>query len=116
MAHLFGIRVLTGVGCELIFSKSSCVVKYNGNIILMGSKDCTTDLWTLPLGTPRTITHHSNKAMIILAAPDCANTHVHSPTNNAFFMHTVQNKANSIHFAYQSLCSPKISMLLKAIC
>jgi hypothetical protein len=31
-------------------------------------------------------------------------------------MHTVQNKANSIRFAHQSLCSPKISMLLKAIC
>jgi hypothetical protein len=31
-------------------------------------------------------------------------------------MQTVRNKANSIQFAHQSLCSPKISMLLKAIC
>ena len=54
--------------------------------------------------------------MTLLAAPDNANIHAQSPTNNAFFMHTVQNKANSIRFAHQSLCSPKISMLLKAIC
>jgi hypothetical protein len=33
----------------------------------------------------------------------------------AFFMHTVQTKANSIRFAHQSLCSPRISTLLKAI-
>jgi hypothetical protein len=92
------------------------VVKYNGNIILTGSKDRKTDLWTLPLGTPRTTANHSNKAMTMLAAPDCTNTHAQSPTKNAFFMHTVQNKANSIWFAHQSLCSPKISTLLKAIC
>jgi hypothetical protein len=53
--------------------------------------------------------------MTLLAAPDCANTHAQSPTNNAFFMHTVQNKANSIWFAHHSLCSPKISMLVNAI-
>ncbi len=41
----------------------------------MGSKDCTLDLWTLPLGTPCTTVHHSNKAMTLLTAPDCANTH-----------------------------------------
>jgi hypothetical protein len=74
------------------------------------------DLWTLPLGTPCTTANHSNKAMTLLAVPDFANTHAQSPTNNVFFMHTVQNKANSIRFAHQSLCSPRISMLLKAIC
>ncbi len=77
--------------------------------------DQTTVLWTFPLGTPHTTAHHSNTAMTLLAAPDYANIHAQSPTNNAFFTHTVQNKANSIRFAHQSLCSPKISMLLKAI-
>jgi hypothetical protein len=36
-------------------------------------------------------------------------------TQIVFFMHTVRNKANSICFAHQSLCSPQISTLLKAI-
>jgi hypothetical protein len=89
IASLFGIHILTKVGCKDIFSKSTCVVKYNGNIILMGSKDHTMDLWTLPLGTLQTTTHHDNKAMTMLAAPDCANTHAKSPTNKASFMHTV---------------------------
>jgi hypothetical protein len=33
----------------------------------------------------------------------------------SFFTHTVRTKANSIEFAHQSLCSPRISTLLKAI-
>ncbi len=33
----------------------------------------------------------------------------------AFFIHTVQNKANSIQFAHQAPCSLHISTLLKAI-
>jgi hypothetical protein len=92
------------------------MVKYNGNIILMGNKDQITDLWTLHLGTLRTTAHHSHRAMTLLATPDCANTHAQSSQNIAFCMHTVQNKANSIQFSHQSFCSPKISTLLKTIC
>jgi hypothetical protein len=33
----------------------------------------------------------------------------------SFFTHTIRTKANSIKFAHQSLCSPQISTLLKAI-
>ncbi len=114
IASLFGIRVLTEVGCEVTFTKTTCVVKYNGNIILTGNKDQTTDLWTLPLGTLRTTAHHSHTAMTLLAAPDCANTHAQCPQNSALFMHTMRNRVNSIRFAHQSLCSPKISTLLTA--
>ena len=58
-------------------------------MILMGSNDRTTDIRTLPLGTPCTTAHHSNKAMTMLAAPDCANTHAQIPMNSVFFTHTV---------------------------
>ncbi len=37
------------------------------------------------------------------------------PNELGLFTHTVQTKANSIKFAHQSLCSPHISTLLKAI-
>jgi hypothetical protein len=33
IALLFGISILTEVGCKVIFRKSTCVVKCNGNII-----------------------------------------------------------------------------------
>jgi hypothetical protein len=51
------------------------------------------------------------------ASPMIANAHAHfATTQKAFFTHTVQNKANSIRFAHQSLCSPRLSTLPKAIC
>jgi hypothetical protein len=50
IASLFGIRVLTEAGCTVKFDIEKCVVKYNGQIILTGMKDPTTDLWTLPIG------------------------------------------------------------------
>ncbi len=48
----------------------------------------------------------------LLVSPVVANAHAQ---NFAYFTHTVQNKANSILFAHQLLCSPRISTLLKAI-
>ncbi len=115
IASLFGIHMFTNIGCKVTFSKHTVVVTYNGKVILTGSKDPTTDLWTLPMGTLRTSSHHANTAMTLLAAHDETNTHTRRPTNNALFTHMVRRKANSICFAHQSLCSPKISMLLKAI-
>jgi hypothetical protein len=50
-----------------------------------------------------------------LAAPDFADAHAQPAVQIAFFAHTVRTKANSIHFAHPSLCSPRISTLLKAI-
>ncbi len=68
----------------------------------------------LPLGSPGMISQHA-KRVLPLAAPVVANTHAHSATQIAFFLHTVGNKANRIRFAHQFLCSPLISTLLKAI-
>ncbi len=55
VASLFGIRVLTEVGCEVTFTRNECIVLYNGKLILCGAKDPATDLWTLPLGSPGVI-------------------------------------------------------------
>jgi hypothetical protein len=35
------------------FDSNKCVVRYNGKIILIGMKDPTTDLWTLPIVGPK---------------------------------------------------------------
>ncbi len=56
---------------------------------------------------------HYVSTITLLAAPVVANAH---GQNIACFTHTVQNKANSIRFAHQLLCSPRILMLLKAMC
>jgi hypothetical protein len=49
IASLIGIRPLCKVGCKVIFDNEKCDVVCEGNIILQGYKDPTTDLWTLPI-------------------------------------------------------------------
>jgi hypothetical protein len=58
---------------------------------------------------------HCAHDTILLVAPDNVDVHSHLTMQIAFYMHTVQNKANSIRFTYQYLCSPRISTLPKAI-
>ena len=60
-------------------------------------------------------TSHHITDMILLAAPVFADARANIATERACFTHTVQTKANSIQFAHQSFCSPKISTLLKAL-
>jgi hypothetical protein len=112
----FGICVLTDAGCTVMFDKEHCTMRYNGTIVLSGKKDPSTDLWILPLGLNQGKTSHHIDNVIPLAASVYDNAHANMTTQIAFFMHTVHNKkANSIHFAHQSLCSPKISTLLRVI-
>jgi hypothetical protein len=115
VASLFGIRFLTAAGCKVRFANLTCTVWYNNRIILQGGKDKATNLWTLPIGNMG-MTSRQDTVVIPLVAPVLANAHAHYATTQiAFFMHTIRNKANSICFAHQLLCSPHISMLLKAI-
>jgi hypothetical protein len=114
IASLFRIRILTDAGCEVIFDRDHCTVKYNGGVILVGGKDPDTNLWTLPLGLTSMTSHCIDNA-IPPAAPVYADAHAHLSMQIAFFTHTMQTKANSIIFAHQSLYGPKISMLFKAI-
>ncbi len=112
IALLFGIRVLTKAGCTVEFDNHRETLRYNNHVILMDNKDKTTNLWTLPLRSSMTTLH--SPAMIMMAAPVCANAHAHLPTQIAFFTHMVRTNANSIHFAHQSFCNPRISTLLMA--
>ncbi len=113
IALLFGIRLLMEVGSNVTFDKHKCPMQYIGKIILSGDKDPSTDLWTLPLGSVDMTTHRVNDT-IPSAAPVHAKAHAHLPTPIACFT-TVRTKANSVRFAHQSLCSPCILTLLKAI-
>ena len=121
IASLFGIRVLTDVGCTVTFDIDKCVVNFNGNEILRGYKDEKTDLWNLPLGGDQHTPAQHDFVMPVVACPKIATAHTWSPpaagepTHVASFAHTVRTKANSIKFAHQSFCSPRHSTFLKAI-
>jgi hypothetical protein len=114
MASLFGILILTVVGCTVTFDNDKCFVTFNGNKILRDYKDPHTDLWILLLtnGKTRTATQH-DAVMPLLACPNMASTHMclsmqatAMAPQSALFTHTICNRANSIKFAHQSLCSP----------
>jgi hypothetical protein len=60
VASLISIRILCKVGCRVVFTDTACYVKYNGKIILRGTKDPSTDLWVLPL-TPKAINENQMK-------------------------------------------------------
>jgi hypothetical protein len=115
VTSLFGIRVLPAAGCEVWFDNLKRTVWYSNRIILQGGKDQATNLWTLPAGNMGMTSRH-NTVVIPPAAPILADAHAHYATTQiAFFTHTIRNKANSIQFSHQLLCSPHISMLLKVI-
>jgi hypothetical protein len=69
IASLFGIRVLTDVGCMVTFDIDKCVVTFNGNEILRGYKDATTDLWTLPLNGDQRMPAQHDFVMPLVACP-----------------------------------------------
>ncbi len=84
---LFGIRVLTKVGCEVMFTRDKCIVCYKNNIILQGEKDPASDLWTLPVGSPGMTSQHA-KRILPLAAPVVVNAHAPILPCKLPFLHT----------------------------
>ena len=132
VASLIGIRILCKVGCRVVFTDTACYVKYNGKIILRGTKDPNTDLWVLPL-TPKAI--HANQMKLwtsqgidvkishniqsraspgIPSAPESPKIATSNKTV-AMFTHSVRTRANTVKFGHQAMCNPKISSLLKAL-
>ncbi len=82
-------------------------------------KDPSTNLWTLPLGRK---TAQYDQLMPVLSCPNLTSSRKcpsqvtdTTMTHVACFTHTVHSKANSVKFAHQSLCCPRLSTLLKAI-
>jgi hypothetical protein len=49
VASLVGIRILCKLGCTVLFTDTACYVRYQGNGILTGYNNQSTDLWVLPI-------------------------------------------------------------------
>ncbi len=94
----------------MVFTKARCEVIYNEKVILRGSKDPSTDLWTLPINATK------DDSKEIVGKPN-GNPGVIDNSERvdlATFTHSIQTRVNSVRFAHQSLGNPKISALLKA--
>ena len=110
MASLLGIRILCKAGCVVTFTDKNCEVRFNKKLILQGTKDPSTDLWTLPI-TPAAIQTQSNIAL----GKDRCDPKNPTPVAVAAFTHSIRTRANAVKYAHQSLGNPKISTLLKAL-
>ena len=94
---------------------------FDGKVILRGFKDPSINLWTVPIGKYV----HATQGPNILSQPGpCLGHAPHFRDSSALLpppvalatcMHSVQTRSNAVKFAHQSLCSPKISTLPKAV-
>jgi hypothetical protein len=114
LALLMGIRLLCKAGCRVIFDSDKCDVEFDGNIVLRGYKDPSTDLWTLPITPDKIRSALSRSSPVFNHAPD-PNSRLHSSVQLALFMHFIRTRGKGIKFTHQSLCNPKVSTLLKAV-
>jgi hypothetical protein len=110
IASLIGIRPLCKAGCKFVFDNEKCEVWYNGTVILAGTKDQATDLWTLPIPrwkmgtTPMSVT---TKELEIQTVPRPSLVKDRAPQTPpipaiAMFTHSVTTRADAVKFAHQS--------------
>jgi hypothetical protein len=122
IAFLMGICPLCKAGCTVIFDNNKCEIMFNGKVILRGYKDLTSNLWTLPISNKVCTTPGPTVLPWPQPGVNCAPhlpikaSDVHPGVTLATFTHSVRTQANAVNFAHQSLCNPKILMLLKAVC
>jgi hypothetical protein len=118
------------LGCTVLFTDTACYVRYQGNVILTGYKDPSTDLWVLPI-TPdaikqeklRTTQGHDlvsaqSRADPCMARAPQFTVNTTSQAKNvdiAMFTHSIRTCANAVQFSHQSMCNPKTSSLMKAL-
>jgi hypothetical protein len=79
---LIRIQPLFKAGCKVLFNNKKCKVLYKYNVILMGYKDPSTNLWTLPIPTKRvwtTLPLHTHDAQPPCQAHRSANLPCNGP-------------------------------------
>jgi hypothetical protein len=114
-ASLMGKCLLCNAGCMVVFDKDKCDVIYDGNVILRGYKDRSTNLWTLPIICWDMRSALPQSAPVVYPAL-YDRLEIHPGITMANVTHSVKTRANGVKFAHQLLCNPKISTLPKAVC
>jgi hypothetical protein len=118
---LMGICLLCKAGCTVVFNSKTFDVMFKGKVTFCEYKDLTTNLWMRPI--PNMVCTTPELTVLPLSGPCLGRaphllidaSDVHPGVTLATFMHFVQSRANAVKYAHQSLCSPKILTLLKAV-
>ena len=115
---LISVVTLCNAGCQVIFEKTACIVKYDGKTILCGTKCKRTGLWMLPLinNAPeyQHATTSSSLAHNMTQLP--SQYDLVTPTLQLMnSVHETTNKAELAEYLHQCLFSPTPATLIKAI-
>ncbi len=92
------------------FDKNKCDVIYDGNIILQGKKDTSTNLWTVPINGHDMWSALPQSSPVVDRALH-ARPDIHPGINIANFTHSGKTRANRVKFPHQLLCNPVVSRL-----
>ena len=103
-ASLVSIRRLVDAGCQVLFDMHEVRVLHNGRCILTGHRCPKTELWLLP------VSHKHDEPTFDVITPSAAP--LKAAAHNAYTMRT---KQQAMKFIHQSLFSPPIPTLLRAI-
>jgi len=105
-ASLISIKLFCEGGASVMFDQQECLVYHQGKLVLAGTRDETTGLWTLPIAP--TMQPPS-------WAPSMVDKikHTSEQANQAYTMPTAKARVKYMH---QSLFSPPTPTLLKAVC
>ena len=104
---------LCNAGCEVLFNKIGCTVKYRGRIVLTGNKCTKTGLWMVPISNKPTKT-----AQILTPPPQEVLNHLELAgwaQEVAANIHPTTSQPELPKYLHQILCSPPKTTLLRAI-
>ena len=110
---LLSVIKLCNAGCEVIFNKIGCVVKYRGRIALTGKKCTKTGLWMVPISNKPTQT-----AQILTQPPQEVLNHLELAgwaQEFAANIHPTTSQSELAKHLHQIICSPPKITLLRAI-
>ena len=110
---LVSVVKLCNAGCKVVMDDISCEVHYRGKPVIQCSKCVQTGLWMIPLLPAKS---HDTQEL----PGTCKNTHKtggpqDSVSHQAHHVHLSSTKAETAQFYHQSLFSPPVVTLLKAV-
>ena len=107
--NLLSVSVLCDAGCDVWFHMHGCEISFNGETIIRGWRDITSNMWRISL-----IPDGGNN----IIQDDTASEFTSEVKMPAFFANSIyecENTSQLIHFYHSTLGSPVVSTWCKAI-
>ena len=127
LAHssLISTRKFCDAGCKVTFDMDECKVYYKNELVLVGKRCKTTNLWKLPINPTTKPTSTTISSLDLQATKGAINTTISGlgrqfqqatrGTQQANTVYTIPHKQNQVKYMHQCFFSPPMQTLLDAI-